>query len=227
MSLNVKNAPMSGSKFKTEPLTPASYPARLVQAVELGLQPQSYNGEEKQPMYEGYFTFEFSDEFMKDEDGQDIPDKPRWLSIRFPIHNLKAEKAKSTAFYKALDPAEKADGDFFALLGNPALVTVINNPGKGKNAGKVFDNIAGLTAMRPKDAEKLPPLVNKPVAFSLDSPDLEVFKKLPSFIQAVITSNLEFAGSKLEVLMKEAGEATPPKNQSVKAESNDEDGRPY
>jgi len=225
MSLNVKTAAMSGGKFKIEPLTPASYPARLVQVVELGLQPQQYQGEQKEPMYEGYFTFEFSDEFMKDEDGQDIPEKPRWLSIRFPIHNLKAERAKSTAFYKALDPQEKAQGDFHALLSNPALVNVVNNPGKGKNAGKVFDNIAGLTAMRPKDAEKLAPLVNKPVSFKLDEPDLEVYKKLPSFVQAAITSNLEFAGSKLEQLLKDAGEATPPKNNNTDVDSSE--GRPY
>ena len=226
MSLNVKQAPMKGGK-DIEPLEAATYPVRLVQVIDLGLQPQEYQGEQKAPMRMAAFTYEFLDEFMKDADGQDMKDKPRWLTERFPIHNIKAEKAKSTKRAKALDPTDKANGDFFAMLGFPALATVVLNRGKGKNAGKFFNNIAEISPMRAKDVENAPALVNKPVAFSLDAPDVEVFRKFPEWVQNTITSNLEFSGSKLEALLKDAGENHAPPKQDAKAAEDLEEDRPF
>jgi hypothetical protein len=203
-SLNVRN--IGG---KVENLEPGSYPARLVQVVDLGLQPQSFKGEEKKPLREIYLTYELSDEFMKDEDNQPIKDKPRWLSESFPLHNIKSEKAKSTERYKSLDPAGAADGDFTKLLGNPLMITVVNNTNNVTK--RTYDNVAGTQGMRTRDIEKLAPLVNKPMLFLLDDPDLGLFLRLPPFVQKRIRSNMEYAGSKLEVLLKESEEHSPPK----------------
>lgn len=211
-SLNVRNI---GGKIDN--LEPGSYPARLVQVVDLGLQPQQYQGEQKKPLTEIYLTYEFSDEFMKDEDGQPIKEKPRWLSENFPLYNLKSERSKSTERYKSLDPTGAADGDFLKLLGNPLMVTVINNT--NSMTKRTYDNVAGTTAMRTKDAEKLAPLVNKPVIFTMDDPKLEVFLKLPTFIQNRMKSNLEYAGSKLEALLKDVeGQGPPKSNVAAKGE---------
>jgi hypothetical protein len=200
MTLKANEVPRTGKS--QEPLDIGSYPSRLVMVLDLGLQPQTYNGETKDPKIEIMTTYELADEFMKDDEGNDIPDKPRWLSETFTLNSLNSDKAKSTQRYLALDPALKYDGDWSKLLGTPATITVVNNPGKGKNKGKVFNNIASVSSMRAKDAEKLPPLVNDKRYFDQDEPDVELFLTLPQFIQDKMKSGLEFKGSKLDQLLK-------------------------
>lgn len=207
MGLNAKDAPgATRPSFQSEPLEPGTYPARLVQIIDYGLQPQSYNGEEKAPCQEVGFVFELVDEFLKDEDGQDMKDKPRWLTWAMTLKNIEQEKAKSTILYKALDPELKYGGDFTKLLAFPCNVTVVQNPGKGKNSGKVFNKITGVSTMRAKDAEKCPPLVNEPQYFDLDTPDLELFNSLAPFIKEKIKANLNYEGSKLKSMLDSGGQ---------------------
>lgn len=195
------NASKVETKFKKpDVLEAGGYPGRLVQLIDLGLQPQSYEGKATEPAPEIYITLELSDEFLKDEEGNDLTDKPRWFSESFSLRHIKSEKAKSTKRYMAFDPALKYDGDWVKLLGMPVMVNLIQNPSK-KDKSVVYNNIGSLSAMRAKDAEKLPPLVNPIKVFDLDNPDMEVFKALPEFIQKKITSNLEFNGSKLQAAL--------------------------
>lgn len=199
MALNAKKAPSSAAGAKIEPLEAGSYPARVVQIIDLGLQEQRpYLGQPKPPANEIRLVYELTDEFLQDEDGNDQEDKPRWLSEDLPLRNLAAEKAKSTQRYMALDPKLDFDGDFTELLEVPCNVTVVQNPGKGANVGKVYNNIAGISTMRAKDAQRLPALVNKPVVFELETPDMEVFDALPDWLQDKIKGNLEFNGSALQ-----------------------------
>ncbi len=191
-----------GVKMQKELLEAGVYPGRLVQVIDLGMQEQrDWQGEKKGPKYELMVTYEFSDEFMKDEDGKDLLDKPRWLSETFPFFNLTQEKATSTKRYRALDPNEAKKGDWGELLSTPVNITVIVNAGKGKNLGKFYENIAGISPMRAKDVEKLPALVNPTKVFDLGNPDLDVFKALPEWIRDKIKGNLEFAASPLSVLL--------------------------
>jgi len=112
-----------------------------------------------------------------------------------------AEKAKSTQRYYALDPNEDCEGDFTALAGVAANAAIVQNPGKGKNAGKIYNNIQALSSMRPKDAAKAEPLKRDAKVFVLDEPDLEVFNSLPDWLQGKIKDNLEYQGSKLQALL--------------------------
>lgn len=205
MSLNAKKAAggNSDSKFKrAEPLEAGSYPARVVQVLDLGVQVQRpFKGEAKPPCQEINITYELADEFMKDEDGNDLEDKPRWVSEMIPLFNLKAERAKSTQRYKALDPNDDFDGDFTQLVGLPCNVTIVQSV--SKTNGNIYNNVAGITSMREKDAKRMPELVNPSKTFVLDDPDMEVFNSLPQFIQDKITSNLNFQGSKLQKLLGE------------------------
>jgi hypothetical protein len=214
MPLNLKKA-SGGGGSTAQPLEEGSYPARIVQIIDLGLQEQRpYQGQEKPPAYEMNITYELLDEFMLDEDGKEDEEKPRWISEIIPVHNLKSDKAKSTKRYMALDPNLDHDGDFTALLGEPCNVTIVNNEGKGVNKGKVYNNVAGISAMRPKDAAKAPDLVNPSVVFSLDEPDVDVFNKFPDFLKDRIKNNLEYNGSPLA---KQLG------GESDEEESSDED----
>lgn len=227
MTLKANEVPSNGPR--QEPIEPGSYPARLVQVIDLGLQPQEYMGEEKAPKIEITTTYELSDEFMKDEEGNDIGDKPRWVSETFPLNSLNTERAKSTARYYALDPKAEHGGDWSKLLSTPVTITLINKAGAGKNKGKVFNNISGVSTMRPRDAEKLPALVNDAKYLDLDNPDVELFLTLPQWVQDKIKKGLEFGGSKLDELLqnhKGKGNEKPKeqKAKTTKAPVEDEDG---
>jgi hypothetical protein len=202
MSLNAKTVPIGGGGTKQPLLDIGTYPARVVRIVDLGLQNQRpFKGKEKPPAHEVNISYELLDAFMVDEDGKEIEDKPRWIHETFPLHNLSADLAKSTKRYMALDPDMDYDGDFTKLIGTPCNVTVVHGQGKGANAGKTYENIGGVSAMRDKDAKRAPALVNEPAVFTLDDPDLEVFNSFPQWLQDKIKTNLEFGGSKLEALL--------------------------
>lgn len=214
----------NGSKKTYELLEPGGYPARLVQVIDLGLQNQRpYMGQEKAPMQEIMLTYEFADEFIKDEDGQDMKDKPRWLSETMPLNNINADKANSTKRYKVLDPKLEFGGDFGKLLGRACNVTVVINPNKKDPTHPGYNNISGISAMRDKDIAKLPPLINKPIVFDLDEPDIEVFLSFSKYVQDKIKSNLTFNGSKLQKLLGESTSSNTPTKQSTATDDTDVD----
>jgi hypothetical protein len=213
MAINSKNAPKSG---KTIPAMEAgSYPSRIVIIADLGLQPQFFDKEEKEPKREISITYEHVDEFLKDDDGEDLTNKPRWNTERFALNHIDNKKAKSTIRYSGLDPNNIHDGDWKPLLGMPCTVTLAVNPGQGANKGRDFNKVMAASAMRAKDAEKCAPLVNAARYFDLDEPDIEVFYSLPNFIQEKIKGNLNFKGSELEKLI-----AANPKPEQVKKEDH-------
>lgn len=199
MSLNAKEKAYSNNnnRVQQEPLEAGTYPARLVQVIDLGVQEQQpFKGEAKPPVQEIMTTYEFADEFIKDEDGNDLEDKPRWLSENFPLHNLASELAKSSKRYVALDPNIELDGDWTALVGRPAMVTIAQNPGKGKNAGKIYEKIVSTSSMTAKMAAKLPDLKNPPKVFDQsDVSTVDIFFTLPQWLQDKIKTGLEWEGS--------------------------------
>ncbi len=220
-------APKGNDKSFTpqENLEPGTYKARLVQLIDLGLQPQRpFQGQEKKPAYEIMLTYELVDEFMKDEKGEDIEDKPRWISESFALHSLSNDRAKSTKRYEAFDKEHVFDGDFTKCVGQPVLVTIVNN----KVGDKVYDNVANLAAMRAKDAANCPELVNGTKVFDLSSPDMEVFNALPQWLQDKIKGNLEFNGS---ALAKKLGVSNKDKPKEEEPEDDfehpDDNNNPY
>jgi hypothetical protein len=169
-----------------------------VQLIDLGLQPQrAFQGKDKAPAQEIMLTYELVDEFMKDEDGNDIEEKPRWISETLPFYGLVADKAKSTKRYNALDPNGAYDGDFSKCLDTPVTVTVVHNP-NAKDPENPYQNIGNIAPMRPRDAANCPELKNPIKVFDLDEPDMETFNALPEWIREKIKGNLNFKGSALE-----------------------------
>jgi hypothetical protein len=224
MSLNAKN--IKGNRVAPPVLDPDVYRARVVQVIDLGLQAQRpYQGKDKPPANEIMLTYELSDEFMKDEDGEDIEDKPRWLSETLPFYGLFADKAKSTLRYHAFDPEENFGGDFSKCVGVPVNVTVVNNA----SGDMVYNNVGNVAPMSPKKAATCPELVNPPKVFDLDNPDMEVFSALPEWLREKIKSNLNFKGSPLQKLLEGGAPkkvAEEPKKKARVVES-DEDNTPY
>lgn len=209
--LNAKKVKFSGGNNgpKQEAIEAGTYPCRVVQVIDLGLQPQRpYKGEEKPPAHEMMVTYEFVDEFCLDEDGKELEDKPRWLSETMPLRSLESDLAKSTKRYKALDPDCVHDGDFTELVGATCMVTITCKPNKD---GEDRNYVANVSTMRPKESAKCPELVNPAKVFLLDEPDLEILSSLPQWLQDKIKDNLEFAGSELEAALKGGGKVEPKK----------------
>lgn len=232
MALNASKVPFGGNKERVEQpnLEPGLYPARLVQIIDLGLQPQRpYMGQPKPPANEIMLTYELVDSFMIDKDGNDVEDKPRWVSETLPLLNIKAEKAKSTQRYMALDPTVADGGDFVKQIGKPVNVNIVNNKGKD---GKIYDNVSAIAPMRPRDAERTPELVNPSKVFVLDEPDLEVFNSLPEWLRDKIKENLNYEGSALQKLVGGAPKPERKKGKDAEADAGDppfdvDDNNPY
>jgi hypothetical protein len=207
MSLNARKIKTTsiGGGSKQDPIAVGAYPARVVQVLDLGLQAQRpYQGKEKPPVHEIMLTYELTDEFCLDDDGNEDAEKPRWISENFPLYSLEADLAKSTKRYFSLDPDEVHGGDFTALIDTPCMVTVTQR----EHADKIYNNVGSISGMRPKDAARCPELVNPPKVFLLDEPDLTIFGSLPQWMQDKIKGNLEYAGSALDTALA-GGSAKP------------------
>lgn len=216
--LNASKLPSTSNAKPIPPLDAGSYPARLVQILLMGVQKnRPYKGEEKAPSLKIRLTYEMLDEFMKDEDGNDIPEKPRWISEDLPFFSLKADLAKSTKRYYALDPDSEHEGDWAKLLSAPCVVTLVQSESKGK----IYNNVAGVSAMRPKEAAKAPPLVNEGKIFDFYSPDMEVFNSLPDWLQEEAKSAVDFEGSPLEAALSSSASTTNKKDKTPVRASNE------
>lgn len=222
MSLNANKVAMpEGNRKKQAGVEAGNYLARLVQVVDLGLQNQRpFKGEEKPPAHVVMFTYELCTEFMKDEDGKDMEDKPRWISETFPFHNMKADLAKSTRRIKAIDSTGSCNGNVGDMLGMACTVTVVNNVNK-KDPTKVYVDVGNVTP--PMKGIPVPELKNDTRLFELEEPDMGVFKTLPEWIQNKLKENLNFNGSALQ---KALG-AAPAKAEEPEEEEEEDEGNPY
>lgn len=197
MSLNANTVKAPNTnKNKAEPLDAGNYMGRVVQVLDLGLQPQrAYQGQDKPPANEIMITYELGTEFLKDEDGKDLLDKPRWVSETIPLYSLDQDLAKSTKRYNALDPSGALNGDFSQLVGLPCTITVVKWRSK-TDATKEGNNVGHVSL--PMKGFPVPELVNPPKTFDLDTSDVEVFGSMPEWLQDKIKANLNYQGSLLQ-----------------------------
>lgn len=223
MGLNASNVKFEGSGKRPAPLEADVYRARPVQVIDLGLQPQRpFQGQEKPPAQEVMLTYELSDEFMKDDEGNDLEDKPRWISETFPLHPLKSDKARSTKRLAAFDSQNLLRGDFTQCIGLPVNVTVVNNA----SGDTVYNNVGNVAPMSAKKAASCPELVNPAKVFDLDNPDMEVFNSLPKWLQEKIQGNLNYQGSPLQKAL--GGKAAPvAKPEPAKTDVGAGDNNPF
>ena len=225
MGINASNVPTNSNRPPA--LESGSYPGRVVLVVDLGLQKQRpFQGEDKVPAREISLTYEFADEFLLDEDGEEIPDKPRWLTESFVLYNISSERAKSTLRYKALDPKLSHGGDFIKVLGEPVNITVVQNDNK-KDPARPWENVGGITTMRIKDQKNAPSLVNMPIAFDLEEPNLDSFMAIPKWLQKRVLENLEFRGSLLERMLEEGNKGVPKEETGPHGDEDDREETPY
>lgn len=192
MSLNAKKVETGGGK-KAALIEIGTYPVRLAQVIDLGVQTRKpFKGEDKDPIQMLWVTYELTSEFMKDDEGNDDLERPRWISESFPFFNLSADRAKSTARYLALDPSMTCEGNWDQLLGAAGALTVVHNQAGDRtfaNVGSVSPIMKGMV---------VEDLKNPSVVFSLEDPDIEIFNALPDFLQERIKDNINYEGSLLD-----------------------------
>lgn len=235
MGLNANKAGNKQNNRVEQPVIEADvYPAYLVQLIDLGLQPQKpYQGQEKAPVQEIMLTYELCDCLMVDENGEELEDKPRWVSETLPFYGLFADKAKSTKRYLAFDPTEEFGGEFAKAVGMPCNVTIVNNA-KGD---KVYANIGNVASISAKKAAQMPEIKNPTKVFDLDEPDMDVFNALPEWLREKIKGNLNYQGSPLQACLEKQGAAdkAAPKDRvpeavkkaQAKKQEQEDDDNPY
>lgn len=220
MALNAKKIKSKGGNFVEQALLPVdNYPARVVQVIDLGLQDGGeWKGEKKPPVNKLSITYELVDAFMVDADGNEIEDKPRWVSEELNMFSPEADKAKCNQRYKAIDPEGEFDYNWAELVGSPCYVMIAHKESKGKtyaNVGTVTPYIVS------KRNPELPELVNPSKVFDLSEPDMEVFGALPEWLQEKIKGNLEYKGSPLQAKLEGAVEEDDTETE-VEADSADD-----
>jgi len=176
MSLNAK-AHKGGSDIPV--LDVDTYPARLVQAIDVGTHEQfDYQTKKSQGFKPRVIlTFELPTE-LYEFDGEE---KPRWISREWTLSYNK----KSTMFkiIQALDPKDEANGVISEMLGAPCSLTI----GHSKTGKAKIGSIGAVTKGMTVDE-----LFNEPRFFDMDAPDMEQFKAMPEWIRDKIKESREY-----------------------------------
>jgi len=163
----------SGGGFP--PIGQGTYPARIVQILDLGTQEDEYKGEKKLHQ-KLWITFELPDEIINVK-GED---KPRWLSSEF----TKSTNEKSR-LYKVIQAVAPDAEDWTDLMDKGLLVQVgVTSGGKDKFIG----------AMPAPKGMEVNPLVNPQKYFSMegDGFDADLVEGLPNFLQEKIKLSPEY-----------------------------------
>jgi hypothetical protein len=190
-----KRRPVDPNRVEQEPIDEGTYPCRVVQIIELGLQPQRpHKGKVKPPVDMMMLTYELTDEFCLDKEGNEDEALPRWQSEDFPYYGVDCKTATCNKRLKAIDPKNEADGNWSQVGGNAVQVTFYHKV----KEDKTYVNVSSATPFRPKEVAAVAPLVQPVKIFDIDEPDMEVFYKLPNWLQNKIIDNLNFEGSVLE-----------------------------
>ena len=190
--------------------------ARLCRVIDLGLQKRPpYQGQEKAPAYMIRLTFELPDQLIN-VDGED---KPRWIDKE--INLSQHEKSTSLKWFNILDPQNESRGDWGKLVGTPCMLNITHRTDK---KDRTHANIGDLLPVM--KGMEVGALQNPTVVFDTSNPNVEVFQRLPDFLQEKIKSNLEFQNSKLDRLLSDLPVAASASTGDVHDEKAEEDVSP-
>ena len=215
-----KQAP--ANRVVQDELTSDNFPCRVAQVIDMGMHHKDEWDTEtnkyvaavdKAPVNKLMVTYEFTTEFMKDKDGVELEDKPRWLSETFPLYTTTVDLATSTKRYNALDPKGDFGGDWGKLAAAPCTVTIAHKKSGKAKIGNVSPPMKGIP---------VPELKNPVKVFDLSDPDLTIFQSLPQWLQDDIKKNLEFEGSLLQRRLTEGVVERPAEKDVVEDQVADE-----
>ena len=189
MSLKAKRKPANN----IPPLDGGTYMSVCVGVIDLGEQYRQFD-KQKQGKYaeECMFIFEIPSERVQ----VDEEDKPRWLSSKrytVSLHERSALYQMLTSWRgKALSDAElDPAGDGFDLMQMAGQGAMLSVSVAEKDDGSLKNKIEAVTGFPKGIAPPQPE--SEILVFDADDPDMEVFGKLPEWIQDVIRKSTQFA----------------------------------
>lgn len=189
MSLKAKRKPANN----IPPLDGGTYMSVCVGVIDLGEQYRQFD-KQKQGKYaeECMFIFEIPSERVQ----VDEEDKPRWLSSKryaVSLHERSALYQMLTSWRgKALSDAElDPAGDGFDLMQMAGQGAMLSVSVAEKDDGSRHNKIEAVTGF-PKGIP-VPETESEILVFDADDPDMEVFGKLPEWIQEIIRKSTQFA----------------------------------
>lgn len=182
--MSLTNLAASSGKKNLGRIDEGTFPARIVQIIDLGIQEDEYLGERKVG-HKVFINFEFPTELVTVGD----EDKPRWLGKEYTVSLH--EKAALTKLVAAADPEGKATSkgrNMKGLLGLPLMVSIGSTDKGNPKISNVARLMKGLAVGE---------LVNKSIFFDMDEGDVEQFNKLPQWMQDKIKGGLDFKDTML------------------------------
>lgn len=225
MPLNAGNipAPQRANRVPQEEIGIGNYMSRLVQIIDTGIQykdvwdpaTNSYKKDTSSPPVQHiYTTYELLTEYMKDENGVELEDKPRWISEEWPLYSLEQDLATTTKRYNGIDPQHVHGGDWTQLGAAPCQVAVVHKKSGKAKIGGVAAAIKGIP---------YPELKNEPKVYTIDMGENEIFGSLPPFLQERIKSALNWGGQAVAPQPAQAAPQAAPEPVQAQAVGMDED----
>jgi hypothetical protein len=96
------------------------------------------------------------------------------------------------SYYKVFDSSAQPEGDadWDAQMGKPCNAIIVNTPGKGANAGNIYDNIANLTPIPLKYQAGVGPALIEPCIGDADDEENACTKALYGLAKYVFDKKL-------------------------------------
>ncbi len=153
----------------------AEYEARLVYVADLGVQLNSYRGEEKDPVQKIALGFEILGESVSidgEESARYMFGKP------FNVYYSLTKKGSELAYYKIFNPQAEAGevADWDAVLGTPCSVLIGYT--KSKDGSTTYDNIQSISSIPKKYHKGVEEGKLSTAVGDSDDPDNEVTRRL-------------------------------------------------
>jgi hypothetical protein len=180
-----------GSDFKPAPM--GVHVGLCFQLIDLGTVVKTFknkkSGKDEDKNYRSIrIAWELPDALMEEGEGAGKP------FVVFKTYGAsigeKSHLAKDLVSWrgKPFTTEEKEAFSLDKVVGRACFLNIIHEP--SKDGSKTYANIASIMAIPPGTAVPAP--VNKPVIFSLDNYDGEVFEALPEWLQEQIAQSKEF-----------------------------------
>ena len=159
--------------------------ARCYQIIDLGTTEQGgqFPGKKRK------IQFLFETPYETAVFNEDLGEQPFYVRTVFTLSmNEKATLRKTIQSWlgKAMDDKQAARFDVFSLLGSPCQINVVHV----HREGNTYANIATIAPLT--KGQVCPDPINEVIGFSASMPDMEVFAKLPAFLQDKIKESDEF-----------------------------------
>lgn len=166
-------------------LTPEGvYIARCYKILDLGTQPMSYQGEEKEPKRKVAIFWELLDDDVKMSDGQPFSMRREYT---LSLDRKATLRAELQAWRGVSFTEEELQGfDLEQVLGKYCRMQITHT----KKDEKTYANITSIMSM--KNSEPKPEGVNTTVFFDIMAPDMEIYDALADYWKDKISAAPEW-----------------------------------